>query len=232
VKAVITGATRGIGLEIATRLLHEGFDLALTSRNAQDLEALRARLEKEHPGRTVLVKAADLAVRQQVLDFADFVNASWPAVDVLVNNAGIFLPGSMAGEDSAAFERMMSINVAAVYHLTKSLLPGMMARRKGHVFTICSSASLQARAGIGSYSASKYALLGLTENFREELRGHGIKVTAILPGSTYTSSWEGTSLPKEQFIQPSDIAGAVLMAYRASPAALVGQIVIQPVQEF
>ena len=104
----------------------------------------------------------------------------------------------------------------------------MMARQKGHIFNICSIASIQAYPNGGSYSISKFALLGMGKNLREELKPHGVKVTNILPGATYTDSWAASGLPPERFMTPQDVAAMVVCAANLSPAACVEEIIMRP----
>jgi short-subunit dehydrogenase len=104
----------------------------------------------------------------------------------------------------------------------------MKARRQGHVFNICSIASIKAYPNGGSYAISKFALLGFTKVLREELKEDGIRVTAVLPGATRTSSWDAVPLPEERFMKPEDVADAVFGAYSLSPRSVVEEVLIRP----
>ena len=148
--------------------------------------------------------------------------------EVLVHNTGTFLPGQILNEAPGTFEQLMAVNVGSAYHLSRALLPGMVARRQGFVGVVCSTASVVAYTNGGSYCMSKFALLALSKLLRQELSPHGIGVTALLPGATYTDSWADSGLPSERFMQPADVAGLLWAAYRASPGAVVEEILMRP----
>jgi len=123
----------------------------------------------------------------------------------------------------------LNINLMSAYHLSRTLLPAMMndsITKHKHIFNICSIASLQAYANGGSYSISKFALLGFSKNLREELKPFNIKVTAVMPGAVYTDSWAG--IDENRIMQTSDIAKLVYTASQLSPQACVEDIVIRP----
>jgi NADP-dependent 3-hydroxy acid dehydrogenase YdfG len=104
----------------------------------------------------------------------------------------------------------------------------MIERKKGHIFNLCSTASITAYTNGGAYCVSKFALYGMTKVLREELKPHGIRVTAILPGATLTASWEGVDLPPERFIQATDVAKMIWSAYNLSPGAVIEEILMRP----
>jgi short-subunit dehydrogenase len=122
----------------------------------------------------------------------------------------------------------MRVNLYAAYHLTRILLPQMIRQKSGHIFNMCSVAALQAYPNGGSYSISKWALLGFSNNLREELKTHGIKVTAIHPGATMTGSWEGFDIDPSRIMESADIAAMVIAAATLSPQACVEEIRIRP----
>ena len=122
----------------------------------------------------------------------------------------------------------MATNVYSAYHLTRTLLPSMIARRQGHIVNICSIASLQAYQYGGAYSVSKFALLGFTRNLRQDMRPHQIKVTAVFPGATWTPSWEGTGVEPGRIMEAGDIARMVYAATQLSPQATVEDIIMRP----
>jgi NADP-dependent 3-hydroxy acid dehydrogenase YdfG len=151
-------------------------------------------------------------------------------VEVLVNNTGAFLPGRLQDEptNGSQLRQMLAANLLSAYDVTLPLLPGLIAQRRGHIFTICSTASITAYPNGGSYGIAKHALYGLTRNLREELKEHNVRVTAVLPGATLTASWEGVDLPAERFIKPEDVAEAVFSAYSLSPQAVIEELLIRP----
>jgi short-subunit dehydrogenase len=149
-------------------------------------------------------------------------------VDILVNNAGSFIPGSVHNEPDNALEEMMNVNLYSAYHLTRVLLPSMIAQKKGHIFNMCSIASLQAYKNGGAYSISKFALLGFSKNLREEMKPHGIRVTAVIPGAAYTDSWKGSGVEPRRIMQAGDVAAMVYAASQLSPQACVEDIILRP----
>ncbi|HEY9116397.1 MAG TPA: SDR family oxidoreductase, partial [Roseivirga sp.] len=125
-------------------------------------------------------------------------------------------------------EQMIETNLYSAYHLTRALLGGMKERKDGHIFTTGSIAGFTAYANGGSYAISKFALLGFTKCLREELKEFGIRVTSILPGATYTASWEGVDLPKSRFMRAQDIAEAIYACHALSKQTVVEEIVLRP----
>ena len=196
-RVVITGGTKGIGKAIADAFAAEGAHIAICSRTAEQLTQVKDLLERKHKGCKVLTCQADVSKKGDVHSFSDAILREWGEVDVLVNNAGVFIPGSISDEPEGALERMIETNLYSAYRLTRSLLPSLI-RSKGHIFNICSIASLFAYPNGGSYSISKFALLGMSKVLREELKEKGVRVTAVLPGATWSNSWAGVDLPYER----------------------------------
>ncbi|HEV2354976.1 MAG TPA: SDR family NAD(P)-dependent oxidoreductase, partial [Puia sp.] len=183
---------------------------------------------ERYPGIRVRSHAADLGDPRQVGELGRWVLESGLPVDVLVNNAGQFVSGSLYEEKEGVLERLMAVNLYGAYHLTRSLLPSMMARKAGHIFNICSIASLKAYPNGGSYGITKYALSGFSANLREEMKGFGIKVTAVYPGAAYTDSWAGSGVDPHRIMEAADIARMVVAAAALSPQATVEEIVLRP----
>jgi short-subunit dehydrogenase len=227
--AVITGGTKGIGRAIAIRFAKEGFDLALTSRTEKDLISLKKELEESYAIHCMTF-AADLSKKSETIQFTEKVKETFEKINVLVNNTGTFVQGALMTEPDGALETQIDTNVYSAYYTTRGLIDLILKAEAAHIFNICSIASLQAYAGSGSYSISKFALLGFSKSLREELKPKGIKVTSIMPGATYTSSWEGVDLPESRFISSDDIADTVWAAYKLSPSALIEEIIIRPLE--
>lgn len=226
---LITGASKGIGKAIALNMAANGHDLALCARNLQDLEDLKQQILNHYPNRRVCIKETDCSIKSDVLDFAAFSLASLGQIEVLVNNVGLFIPSRILEEDDDALEMHMNTNVFSAYYLYKKLAPLMKERGEGYIFNICSVASIETIVNAGSYCVTKSALLSLNNIMREEMMDGQVKVTAILPGSTFTSSWEGTSISPDKFIQPEDVALAMEQIMKMSKGANVNQIVIKPI---
>ena len=226
--AVITGSTSGIGKAIAEKFLSEGFSVAVCARTKNDLDEVEAEWGNRYPDAKILSMPVDLSVMEEVKKFAEAVLEKLPHVDVLVNNAGGFFPGKLADEEEGHLEELMKINLYSAYHLVRAFLTSMKQRRSGHIFNISSIAGLKAYENGGSYSITKYALQGFSENLRHELKGDGIKVTAIIPGATWTKSWQASGLPEERFMKVDDIADMVWATYSLSKNAVVETIVMRP----
>jgi short-subunit dehydrogenase len=226
--AVITGASRGIGKAIAQIFALHGYDLYLCSKNEMNLNQTIEELKTQFPNVAVDGRAMDISKKEQAVLFAEWVLNNTSSADVLVNNAGSFIQGNVSDEPEGALEKMMEVNLYSAYHITRTLLPKMKAAKAGHIFNLCSIASLAAYPGGGAYSISKFALLGFSKNLRNELKEHGIKVTALLPGAAYTDSWKSSGIAEDRFMQAADIAKMVYAASQLSPQAVVEEIVMRP----
>lgn len=226
--AVITGATKGIGKAIAIKLANEGYNLVVCARTETDLVLFQD--EFKHSQIKIFTKVFDCSKKVEVMEFCQFISASFNTIDVLVNNAGVFLPGSLLDEDDESFEQQQLLNVNAAYYLSKYLGKLMRKQQKGHIFNICSIASIETIENAGSYSVTKAAMLSLNNVLRKELAQYNVKVTAILPGSTLTASWEGTSLPPSQFVQPEDIANSLYAILNLSAGVNVDELILKPLK--
>lgn len=226
--AVITGATQGIGKAIADKFLSQGFDIAICARSSADLDKVKKEWAAKYPNRKVLAVAADLSDKAACIDFAAQVLNDTAIIDALINNAGTYFPGSLADEPDGQLEQLMNLNLYSAYHITRKLLPVFKQQNSGHIFNMCSVASLKAYPNGGAYSITKYALMGFSDNLREELMQTNIKVTAISPGAVYSRSWQGSGVPESRIMQASDVADMVWAAYNLSPQACVEHITLRP----
>ncbi|OGX87758.1 short-chain dehydrogenase [Hymenobacter lapidarius] len=227
---VVTGGSKGIGRAVVSRFLQAGYPVATCARSADDLAALTTAMRDVIPGAILHTLPADLSRAEDCARFAAFVLALGLPVEVLVNNAGAFVPGRLQDEpaDGSQLRQMLAVNLLSAYDVTLPLLPGLIGRRRGHIFTICSTASITAYPNGGSYGIAKHALLGFTKNLREELKPSGVRVTAVLPGPTLTASWEGIDLPADRFVKSEDVAEALFAAYSLSPQAVIEELLIRP----
>jgi 3-oxoacyl-[acyl-carrier protein] reductase len=224
--AIITGATKGIGRAIAVKLAEAGYNLAVCARSYSDLEALSEYLA--YTGVKVFYRAVDLSSRDQAYKFCTDLSTEFDTIDVLVNNAGLFLAGPLMDEADDSFEQQLFLNLNAPYYLAKYFGKTMCKQEYGHIFNVCSVASKEFKENGGSYAVTKSALLSLNNVLRQELSKYNVKVTAILPGSTLTPSWEGTSIPAERFVQPEDIANALHTILNLSSGVNVEEIILKP----
>lgn len=227
---VVTGGSQGIGRAIIEKFVAQGFDAVTCARHAADLEVLKLQIEKLNPGANIYIQKADMSLKDDARRFGEYVLTLDRPVDVLVNNAGYFVPGEITTEPEGNLESMIGANLYSAYHLTRALAPAMKSRRSGHIFNMCSIASIQAYNNGGSYAISKFALLGFSKCLREELKSHRIRVTAVIPGATRTRSWDGSGLPDERFMKAVDIAESVYGAWSLSPGAVVEEIILRPME--
>lgn len=226
--AVITGASRGIGKAVAEIFALHGYNLFLCSKNESHLLSAIEELKTRYPNVSIDGKALDIGQKQNAVVFGEWVTTNADSIDVLVLNAGNFIQGNVSDEPDGALEEMLAVNLLSAYHTTRAVLPKMKAQKSGHIFTLCSIASLAAYPGGGAYGISKYALLGFTRNLRSELKEYGIKVTAVIPGAIYTDSWKGSGVSEERIMEVEDLSRMVFAASQLSPQAVVEDIVMRP----
>ena len=220
--ALITGGTSGIGKAIVNKLIEEDFAVIVIGRNKEKLNQLK--IEVKHPSNCFLYKA-DMTDRNGLLQTIQKIINDFGQIDLLINNAGVFIPGSIIGEEDKTYDLMMRTNIDAPYILCKHLIP--IINKGGYVFNICSTASLVGYPNGASYCISKFALLGLTKVLRAELKGK-IAVSAIMPGATLTKSWEGTTEPAERFMKPQDVAEVIYNAWNIRSNTVMEEIIIRP----
>lgn len=156
---VVTGATKGIGLAIVKSFAQQGFNIAFCSRNENDLVQLASELLHQFPNQQFIYKVCDVSKREELKAFSEYIQSVFRTVDVLVNNAGVFIPGQLADEAEGVFETQMQTNVNSAYYLTRYILPMMYITEKPHIFNICSTASFVPYVNGGSYCISKFACL-------------------------------------------------------------------------
>ncbi len=225
---IITGATKGIGRAVAELFAAQGANLAVCSRNAADLASMKNQFKMDYPEIEVLTEVVDVSKKDQVEHFAERILEQWDDVTVLVNNAGLFYPGEILQEEDGKMEQMVETNLYSAYHLTRKIAPVMAEKGKGHIFNMCSIASLFAYPNGGSYTISKFAMLGFSKVLREELKNKGVKVTSVLPGATWSASWEGAPFPEDRLMPAEDIAHLVLNAFQLSNQSVVEEIIVRP----
>ena len=225
---LVTGGTKGIGRAVVELFAKEGFHIITCSRNENDLQKLKLEIEQAYTFSKVLYQEADLSDVKSIEAFIQFVQNLKVQVDVVVNNSGLFIPGKISEEEDTALPFMINTNLYSAYYISKAFVKEMIRRRSGHIFTLCSTASITPYINGGSYCISKFALYGMTKVLREETKEHNVKVTAILPGATLTASWEGVDLPPERFMKSEDVAQAIWGAYTMSENSVGEEILIRP----
>lgn len=225
---MVTGGTKGIGRAIVEKFASCGFDVATCARSKDDLQRLKDDLEMQFKGVKIYVRGTDTRDKNQIRAFRDFVLALARPIDILVNNSGYFEPGEISTEPDGTLEKMIDANLYSAYYTTRGFINSMKERKHGHIFNMCSIASIKAYHNGGSYAISKFALLGFSKCLREELMTYNIRVTAVLPGATKTASWEGVDLPDARFMKSEDVAEAVYSAHMLSERSVVEEILIRP----
>lgn len=226
--AVVTGSTKGIGRAIVFALLREGWNVAVTSRNVNDLNKLKEEVFASHPDQQCIIHQVDFSDKNETIQYGQIINKTWPEIDLLVNNVGIFMPGAIHKEEDGSLEKMMETNLYSAYHLTRELIPGMVSRRKGTIINMCSIASFMSYPNGGSYTISKFAMLGFSKVLREEMKPFGIKVTSIMPGATWSATWGDADFPDDRLMPAKDIAELVIALTKMSAAGVVEEIVVRP----
>lgn len=184
-RALVTGAASGIGRAIAVALAEAGCDLAILDRDEAGLAAVAD--EVVHRGRSVLPIVADLSRPESIPEAVAAIRSGWGRLDILVNNAGVVYYGPTEAMTAEQWDWLMQINLTAPIHLTRELLPLLLARPQAHVLNVCSIAGLVAGSRIAAYHTSKFGLIGLTQALRAEFGRRGLGVTALCPGPVSTN---------------------------------------------
>jgi len=225
---VITGGSKGMGKALAAKFAVASNRIFICARNENDLFKAASEINSEAKETQVQYFAADLSIKSSAEKFTKWLQEQRIIPDILINNAGDFKPGSIYNEIEGTLEEMVAVNLYSAYYVTRAFLPQMMEKKSGHIFNMCSIAALAAYKNGGSYSISKYALMGFSKNLREELKPFNIKVTTVYPGAVYTSSWADAGIAPERIMEVNDISEMIYTASLLSPQACVEDIIIRP----
>ncbi len=227
--ALVTGASRGIGLAIARKLGEMGAKLGVCARSAEALARAEAKLRKA--GYQTFALAADVSNAEQVATLVEHVNKALGKIDILVNNAGVgvFAPLHELSEDD--WDRVMNTNLKGVYLCSRAVAPQMIRRRSGHIINISSLAGKNAFTKGGVYCASKWGLQGLTACQAEDLRGYGIRVSAVCPGTVETEFSPHAGKDAKKMLQPEDVAHVVAMLVTQAEQSFVSEVALRPTQK-
>jgi len=209
--ALITGAGKGIGKAIALALAKEGVNVILLARNQDEIDNVAAK------ARSLRVKAlaisADVADINSVNAATEKALAEFKTIDILINNAGIASFGKFLELEPAAWEHIIQVNLMGTYYVTRAILPSMIERQTGDIINISSTAGLNGNAMTSAYSASKFAILGLTDSLMQEVRKHNIRVTALTPSTVATDlsiELKLTDGNPEKVMQAEDMAELII----------------------
>ena len=169
---MVTGGTKGIGRAIIEKFASEGFNIATCSRNEKDLKSLKDQVRDQYSVK-VMTSRVDVSKKEDLERFFGEVRSEISKLDVLVNNAGVFIPGAVHEEEVGALEKMIETNLYSAYRTTRAFVEPMKTAKQGHIFNICSTASIMPYVNGGSYCISKYAMLGMSKVLREEMKQIG-----------------------------------------------------------
>jgi 3-oxoacyl-[acyl-carrier protein] reductase len=209
--ALITGAGRGIGRATAIALAKEGVHIGMIGLSMDNLEKVSAELVQY--GVTVSAATADVSDLTSVTNAVEHIKTDLGSIDILINNAGIAKFGGFLELSPEEWEKIIQVNLMGVYHVTRAVLPEMIERKTGDIINISSSAGQRGAAVTSAYSASKFAVLGLTEALMLEVRKHNIRVTALTPSTVATDLAFETNLIAENrvnLMQPEDLAEMIV----------------------
>lgn len=206
--ALVTGASRGIGAEIARQLAGRGVRVALVARSGEQLEGLASEID-----------SGALAVVANVTDAAQLASAAQSVTktfagppDIVVNNAGLFRVSPLDSMSIASFSEMIATNLIAPFAVVSHFLAAMRARGSGHIVTIGSVADRFTFPGNGAYAAAKFGVRGMHQVLREELKGSGVRATLVSPAAVDTELWEGLELGGGEFPDRSEMLDSAAVA--------------------
>jgi 3-oxoacyl-[acyl-carrier protein] reductase len=209
--ALVTGAGKGIGRAIALALATEGVHVGIVSRSENDLLLVAAAIKEL--GVKAAVAVADVSNIEAVNAAVESIQKELGAIDILINNAGIGAFGKFLELEPAEWENQIKVNLFGVYYTTRAVLPQMIERKTGDIVNISSTAGLKGAAITSAYSASKFAILGLTESLMQEVRKHNIRVTALTPSTVVTDMAINANLinnNEEKLMHPEDLAELII----------------------
>ena len=226
--ALITGGSSGIGLAIARALGREGYGLTVSARRPEKLEEAVQGLRDE--GLDVNAVPANMTDEGAIKQVVDSHRERFGRLDVLINNAGVGIAGLIEEHETKRLDMQLNVNIRAVYLTLRECIPLLKQagaeHRKALVVNTASIAGKSGQAGLAAYSATKFAVVGLSQAAHKELSNDGVQVTAICPGfvATPMTDWVEGQVPKEEMIQPDDIAEAVRFLLRTSPWCIVPEM--------
>jgi len=224
---VITGGTKGIGNAIIEKFASQKFDIVTCARKAQELMDLKVEIESKHKVE-VHVYTSDLSSRENRKLFSHQVNKINRPIDVLINNVGNFVTGNILEEPDGVLESMINTNLYSAYYTTRGLIETVKKSKQGYIFNICSVAGIKIFPTAGSYSISKFAMVAFSKLLREELKSQNIRVTTVMPGATFTGSWDGVDIEPGRLMKSEHIAQSIFDAYSMSPQSVIEEIIVRP----
>lgn len=226
---LVTGASQGIGAAIARAFAREvtGVRLALVARNEKKLAAI-ARACAKLGAADAEIFPCDVSDETSVARMAATVTKRFRAVDVLINNAGVFAAAPFLEMSVAEFDRLIAANLRSVFLVSRAFAPTMAKRGRGDIFNMSSIAALTAYPGGAGYSTAKAGVASLSRIMRAELREKGVRVCCVFPGATWSPSWSASGVAAERIMPAEDVARAFLDIWRLSRRSVVEEIVLRP----
>lgn len=224
---LVTGSSRGIGKAVARKLASLGAAVGICGRYEQALKSAAAELRQV--GARVHVQVADVTRSTDVQSLVQSVEAELGPIAILVNNAGMGSFGPAHEKSEQEWDLLMNTNLKSVFLVSRAVAPLMIARQSGDIINISSLAGRNTFAGGGIYCASKWGLLGLTGCMAEDLRSHGIRVSAVCPGSVATDFAGRGKKDPTKVLTPDDVAHAVAMVAMQGPQSFISEVHLRPV---
>jgi 3-oxoacyl-[acyl-carrier protein] reductase len=227
--ALVTGASRGIGLAIVRRLGQMGARVSICGRDAAKLEESAAALRAD--GIEVLSAVTDVTCNDEIVSLVQRTQNEFGPIDILVNNAGIGLFRPFHEFSEADWDRVLDTNLKSVFLVSRAVVPEMIRRQTGHIINISSLAGKNTFANGAIYCASKWGLMGLSGSMAEDLRAYGIRVSTICPGSVATEFGGHAKKNPEKALQPDDVAHTVAALVTQSAGSFISEVHIRPTRK-
>lgn len=224
----VTGASRGIGYEVAKAFAEIGTQVVVTSRNRRKLASLVRQIERK--GGYAKAYVCDVSSERSVAATAKQILERLGRVDVLVNNAGVTYFKSLRETSRSEFDEVIAANLRGTFLCIKAVIESMVRRRSGHIINVISVAAQNTYTKSSAYSASKAGVLALTNVLREEVRPFNIKVAAVIPGATETQMWRESTRDKygHRMMSAEDVAKVVVSIFQAPKRAHIEEIIFRP----
>lgn len=228
--AVVTGGGRGIGAAVAKRLATMGMQVVICGRTVSTLD--KTAREIRAAGGACVPMACDVSQVKSVEGFARQFLKRFARLDVLVNNAGVGAFAAPLHElTPSEWDRVLDTNLKGVYLMIRALAPRMIEQKSGHIINVSSLAGKNALPKGAAYAASKWGLNGLSYSAAEELRGYGIRVSVVCPGSVDTELSPHAGKDHSKMLQPEDVAHSIAMLVTQAPQSFVSEILLRPTQK-
>lgn len=221
--AIVTGAGRGIGRQVAIQLASRKASVALASRTSSELIALEKEIR--NAGGIALAIATDVSIAAQVAQLVQETSERLGPVDILVNNAGVVEPSLLVDMPEESWDRVLDINLKSAFLCTRMVLPSMIKKHRGRIINVSSISGRLGTPRLVSYCASKWGLIGLTKSIAEEVREYNIQAFAICPGSVDTQMLKRGLPGAEPQMSPEDVASTIVYLATEAPDAMTGGVI-------